>query len=118
MERIARELRKIKSRKDIKDDARPRTASAQSVEATSPTTEQYPTTPSRDRGLSFKRSLRRMRSNTGLTENVTLRPISRNNEPTIQEVPAFNADEMKRRRQDWESQQTMRSQNSNANMNV
>lgn len=116
LERIARELRKMKSRNNIKDDVRPRTASAQSSDAVLTTVlDQPPPTPAKDRGLNFKRSLRKMRSNVGLADNISSRPTSRN-ESGSQEVPAFDADEMRRRRQDWESQQKMRSQTSHANM--
>jgi hypothetical protein len=115
LERIARELRKMKSRNNIKEDTRPRTASAQSTE-TSPIMEQIPSTPVRDRGLNFKRSLRRMRSNTVLTDNSTTRAVSFNHETVTQGAPAFDADVMKRQRQEWESQQKLRDQNSYANM--
>nr|KAK5437286.1 hypothetical protein LTR18_009148 [Exophiala xenobiotica] len=117
LERIARELRKMKSRNNIKEDTRPRTASAQLTE-TSPIMEQTPSTPVRDRGLNFKRSLRRMRSNTVLTDNSTTRAVSFNHETVTQGAPAFDADVMKRQRQEWESQQKLRNQNSYTNMNA
>ena len=117
LERIARELRKMKSRNNIKDDARPRTASAQSTDAVMTTADldQPPPTPAKDRGLNFKRSLRKMRSNVGLNDNGSSRPPSRS-EHTTQAVPAFDADEMRRRRQDWESQHKLRGQTSHANL--
>lgn len=112
LERIARELRKMKSRNNVKDDPRPRTAS----EAT---TEQPPPTPSKDRGLNIKRSLRRMRSSTGfLDSNGAGRPTSRSTEQATQAIPSFDALEMKRRRQEWESQQQSRNQDSSVDMNA
>ncbi|OAP58945.1 hypothetical protein AYL99_06242 [Fonsecaea erecta] len=108
LERIARELRKMKSRTNVKDDFRPRTPSY-SAEMNGPDNhDRPPPTPAKDRSLKSKLSIRRMRSNTALTEVSGTRPPSRHGEPAIQEVPAFDADEMNRSRQRWETQQKMK----------
>jgi hypothetical protein len=98
LERIARELRKIKSRNNIKEEqVRPRTASGPSIDSEAGTA-----IPGKDRTLKMKRSFRRMRSNTAISETPTGRPSSRNDDHA-QGVPSFDADEMKRRRQEWEA---------------
>ena len=106
LERIARELRKIKSRNNVKDDQRPRTPIAPSSDMTmiAEDSERPPTTPSKDRSLRGKLSLRRMRSSTGLSESNSVRSL-RQGEPTIQEMPAFDAEQMSKSRQKWEIQQ-------------
>jgi hypothetical protein len=114
LERIAREIRKMKSRSNVKDEPRPRTASMPYGESTTKETSDHaPPTPSKDRGLKIKRSLRRMRSNTGLDGNG-----SRNDEQVAQDIPAFNAHEMKRRREEWEAQQKLRNQVAFVEMNL
>ncbi|KAL2415418.1 hypothetical protein ABEF95_006010 [Exophiala dermatitidis] len=106
LERIARELRKIKSRNNVKDDPRPRTVSSQSADATMVDGSGQPVSgPAKDRSLKLKRSLRKMRSNTGLLDGSSFRPSSRGDEPTTPTLPTFDAEEMKRKRAEWESQQ-------------
>ncbi|KAL2437435.1 hypothetical protein ABEF95_007109 [Exophiala dermatitidis] len=61
--------------------------------------------PTKDRSLKLKRSLRKMRSNTGLLDGSGFRPSSRGDEPTTPTLPTFDAEEMKRKRAEWESQQ-------------
>jgi hypothetical protein len=110
LERIARELRKIKSRNNVKEEQpRPRTASGQSIDAAMAevqVADVSPTTPGKDRSLKMKRSFRRLRSNTAASEIVAARPSSRNGDHSSHDVPAFDADEMKRKRQEWEAAQT------------
>ncbi|KIX06910.1 uncharacterized protein Z518_04886 [Rhinocladiella mackenziei CBS 650.93] len=104
LERIARELRKMKSRNNVNYEPRPRTASAPSTEIVMmDNSERPPPTPAKDRGLSIKRSIRRIRSNTS-PDDGSHRPTNRNDEQIIQEIPAFDADEMRRRRQEYDSQ--------------
>lgn len=119
LERIARELRKMKSRNNVKDDPRPRTASAQSVEATITNGSAQPLpAPEKDRSLRIKRSLRKMRSNTGLFDGGNTRPSSRGDEPVTPTLPTFDAEEMKRKRQEWESQQQSKSVTTDVVMNT
>ncbi|EXJ85796.1 hypothetical protein A1O1_06164 [Capronia coronata CBS 617.96] len=106
LERIARELRKMKSRNNIKDDQRPRTVSNQSADSSvMDGSGPPPPAPAKDRSLKLKRSLRRMRSNTNLLDGSAFRPSSRGSEPNTPTLPSFDAEEMKRKRQEWESQQ-------------
>jgi hypothetical protein len=117
LERIARELRKMKSRNNVKDDPRPRAVSNLSVDSTmldGPT--QPVPAPVKDRSLKLKRSLRRMRSNTGLMDGSAFRPSSRGDEPGTPTLPTFDAEEMKRKRQEWESQQQSRGKDTNVEM--
>ena len=106
LERIARELRKIKSRSNMRDQSRPRTASADNDIIMKDDSEQSPPTPSRDRTLRLKRSLKKMRSNGTLRDSSTSRPGSRADDHGATDVPAFDAEEMRRRREQWEAQQT------------
>ncbi|KIY02581.1 uncharacterized protein Z520_01046 [Fonsecaea multimorphosa CBS 102226] len=108
LERIARGLRKIQSRTNIKDDFRPRTPSHSSEMTLPDNYDRPPPTPAKDRSLKNKLSIRRMRSNTALSDVTSLRSPSRHGEPAIQEVPAFDADEMNRSRQRWETQQKLK----------
>jgi hypothetical protein len=117
LERIARELRKMKSRSNVKDEPRPRTVSGRSTESmTADHSEHPPPPPAKDRGLNIKRSLRRMRSSSAFVDNNGSRPSSRGDGHTTQDVPAFDVEDMKKRRQEWESQHTLRGQASLAEM--
>ncbi|EXJ85138.1 hypothetical protein A1O3_05813 [Capronia epimyces CBS 606.96] len=110
LERIARELRKMKSRSNIKDEPRPQAAFHKSADTTMMDTAGQPLpTPAKDRSLKIKRSLRRMRSNTGLLDGGSFRPPSRGDDTITQAIPTFDAEEMKRKRQEWESQQKAQS---------
>lgn len=104
LERIARELRKIKSRNTIKDEVqRPRTASVPASTTTTEVEELPPATPSKERGLRMRRSIRRMRSNTNVLD--ALRPVSRNDEQAAHGVPEYDAAVMRKRRDEWEAHQ-------------
>lgn len=104
LERIARELRRMKSRNTVREPTS-RKASVTSETAEAPVPEvvaeaQAPV--GRPRGLSFKRSLRNMRSKTNLRGDDS-RPSSRN-EDHQDSIPAFDAEEMRRKRAIWEQQ--------------
>ncbi|KIW69691.1 hypothetical protein PV04_05553 [Phialophora macrospora] len=111
LERIARELRKIKSRNNVKDDQRPRTPTAHptdmvmSMMSIMEDSERPPTTPGKDRSLKSKLSMRRMRSNTTLSESNSTRSHREQATPVM---PVFDADEMNKSRQRWETQQKLR----------
>lgn len=104
LERIARELRKIRSRSNVREDSRPKTAIA-AVPDPAMQENTPPSPPAKDRGLGFKRNLKKMRSNTGLRDSSVSRPTSRGNEGSKSDVPVFDAELMRQRRQEWEAQQ-------------
>jgi hypothetical protein len=110
LERIAREIRKIKSRGDIRDTSGNRPSTAVST-ADVVMTDKHPPlpTPGKEPRLRTKLSLSRMRSNGGLKERdintPTGAPASRDGGYDVSEVPAFDVEEMKRRRMIWEAQQ-------------
>ncbi|EXJ67056.1 uncharacterized protein A1O5_09702 [Cladophialophora psammophila CBS 110553] len=108
LERIARELRKMKSRSNVKDELRPRTPSHPPDMMVTDNYDRPPTTPAKDRSLKSKLSIRRMRSNTALSDMTGMRSPSRHGEQTAQEMPVFNADEMNKSRQRWETQQKLK----------
>ena len=105
LERIARELRKMKSSKSMKDEQRPHTPSGNPSDMTIIET---PTTPGKDRSLKSKLSIRRMRSNTALSETNSMRSLNRYMDLGVQDLPAFDANEMTKSRQKWESQQKLK----------
>ena len=100
LERIARELRKIGSRSNMRDESKPRqsfnTDETAPVEADSP-----PSTPAR--GLRWKRSLRTMRSSSRMRSGSTSRPGSRNGSIGHDDVPTFDREAMRRQREAWEA---------------
>ncbi|KAJ9604086.1 hypothetical protein H2200_011609 [Cladophialophora chaetospira] len=110
LERIARELRRIKSRSNVKDDHRPRTPSTHPTDMVMnmmsiiEDPERPPTTPGKERSLKSKLSIRRMRSNTAFSESNSMRGLSLR-EQASQEMPVFDASEMNKSRQRWETQQ-------------
>lgn len=108
LERIARELKRMKSRSSNRElNSRKGSLASESGDVPMPemTELSTSTTPaSRQRGLSLKRSIRNMRSKTNLRDDGS-RPASRTDEPVKDEVPAFDAEEMRRRRMIWEAQQ-------------
>lgn len=113
LERIARELRKIKSRSNVKEDPRPRTSSAHIAEATTmENSERVPPTPGKERSLKSKLSLRRMRSNTALSEGGSARTSTRGVEQVSPGIPAYDAGEMIKSRQKWESMQKVKGKGS------
>ena len=105
LERIARELRKMKSRNTIKDEVqRPRTASVPAVTTMMEVSEPQSTTAlPKERGLRMKRSIRRMRSHTSVSD--AKRPQSRGDEQAAQVIPDYDAALMRRRRDEWEAHQ-------------
>ena len=110
MERIAREIRKIKIRGDVRDPSRNRPSTAVSpADIVMTDDHQPPPTPSKERRLRTKLSLSRMRSNGALKERdantPSSAPVSRDGGNNLGEVPAFDVEEMKRRRMIWEAQQ-------------
>lgn len=104
LERIARELRKIGSRNNMKEEAKPRQSFNSTEETAAADGDSPPPTPGR--GLRWKRSLRNMRSSSRMRSSSASRPGSRNGSiGQMDEVPNFNADEMRRHRAVWEAQQ-------------
>lgn len=117
LERIARELRKMKSRNNVREEPRPRAASTPVNEvAMTEGSERPPPTPSK--GLKSKLSIRRMRSTTALAESGGVRSLARNGEQSPLGMPAYDADEMNKNRQRWESQQKPNPQTSAQEMNA
>jgi hypothetical protein len=108
LERIARELRKMKSRNAVREEPRPRTPSNMTTESLTTDLPERPSSSSgKERGVKTKLSIRRMRSNTGLSEVNSLRSLNPSM-GVLQETPAFNAEEMNARRQKWENQQAQK----------
>ncbi|KPI41341.1 uncharacterized protein AB675_7894 [Cyphellophora attinorum] len=110
LERIARELRRMKSSKSVRDAGASRIASVnlEPADVAIPATPTEPNAPAtgRPRGLSIKRSLRNMRSKTALRVEEPSRPSSRIEGDQQGAIPAFDAEEMRRRRMIWEAQHT------------
>jgi hypothetical protein len=105
LERIARELRKIKSRGNMREQSRPGTNSVDNDIVMKDDGQEPPPTPSRERTLRLKRSLKKMRSNGTLRDASSSRPTSQADEYGASDVPAFDAEEMRRRRELWEASQ-------------
>ena len=101
LERIARELRKIKSRGNMREEPRGRNSSVTSNDVVMQDSQGQPPSPQKA-GLRLKRSLRRMRSNSVMRDSSTSRPGSRVDDYAGADVPAFDAEEMRRRREQWE----------------
>ncbi|KAK5323761.1 hypothetical protein LTR70_003249 [Exophiala xenobiotica] len=101
LERIARELRKIGSRSDLK----PRQTVNTSFEDVPMTEAESPSaTPSR--GLRFKRSFKNIRSVSRNRSSSTSRPGSRNGSyGHMEDMPDFDPEAMRRQREAWEAQQ-------------
>ncbi len=105
LERIARELRKIKSRTNIRDETRGRNLAVTSNDVVMQDSQhQQPPSPLKH-GLRLKRSLKKMRSNSMMRDSSGSRPGSRMDEHASVDVPAFDAEEMRRKRELWEAQQ-------------
>ena len=110
LERIAREIRKIRSRGNIKDAARQEQKRAKSrtrgSEPSTPTTEDHPMPFSpepKERKLRLRPSLKSMRSTGALRErdrNITSAGSSFGNDGELED---FDVDEMRRRRMIWEA---------------
>lgn len=100
LERIARELRKIRSRSSVRDESRARPTTAIAREEPVADAEQPSAV---GKTLRLKRSLKKMRSSGGLRDTSTSRPVSRDDGvPVSTDVPAFDAEEMRARRLAWE----------------
>ena len=110
LERIAREIKRIRSRADIKDVSKRRPSTATSSADVVMTDDKQPhPAPGKERNLRPKLSLRRLRSNSALKERdanmPSSTPASRDGGNHFGEVPAFDVEEMKRTRMIWEAQQ-------------
>lgn len=111
LERIAREIRKIKSRGDIRDAAKPRSHPAVSTDVTMTDADAPPpSTAGKEKKVRLRPSLMKMRSNSALRErdanSAGSAPSSREGSRVENEdPPAFDVDEMKRRRMVWEARQ-------------
>lgn len=102
LERIARELRKIGSRNNIREEsqARPQTSyrepETQTLDEDSP-----PATPGR--GLRLRRSFRNLRSVSRSRSGSTSQPGSRRGSMHKDKIPTFDAEAMRRQREVWEA---------------
>ena len=110
LERIAREIRKIRSRGDIREVSRIRPSTVVPPADVMMTDDSPPpTTPGKERRIRPKLSLSRMRSNGALKERdvntPSSAPASRDGGNGTGDVPAFDVEEMKRERMIWEAQQ-------------
>ena len=110
LERIAREIRRIKSRGDVKDASKTRPSTAVTVADVVMTDDQQPpSTPGKERRIRPMLSLKKMRSNSALRERDINKPasapVSRDGANDLGGLPAFDVEEMKRRRMIWEAQQ-------------
>ena len=120
LERIAREIRKIKSRGDIREIPRSRPSTAVPAAGVVMTDDnQPPPTPSKERRLRHMLSLSKIRSNGALKKRdvntTSSAPASRDGGSDMGEVPAFDAEEMKRRRMIWEAQEKKKAKHSEHN---
>ncbi|KAJ9659409.1 hypothetical protein H2198_003138 [Neophaeococcomyces mojaviensis] len=104
LERIARELRKIGSRSNIRDESKPRPAIQTNYDTTMAEGDSPPPTPGRS--LRSKLSLRNMRSSSRVRSGSQSRPVSRNGSAShMEDIPDFDAEKMRREREVWEAQQ-------------
>ena len=120
LERIAREIRKIRSRGDIRDTSRSKQSTASLPTDVSMTDDNPPPpTPGKERRIMPKLSLSRMRSNGALKETDANAPSSalacKDSRNDAGDVPAFDVEEMKRRRMIWEAQQKKKAKDSRQN---
>lgn len=110
LERIAREIRKIRSRGDIRDAARSRPSTTMAVDVSVTDADKPGATPGNERKLRLRPSLMKMRPNGALREkdanSAGSRPTSREDDGFEGESPpTFNVEEMKRKRMVWEARQ-------------
>ncbi|KAK5952958.1 hypothetical protein OHC33_006079 [Knufia fluminis] len=105
LERIARELRKIGSRGNMREESKPRqTINTSFEDVPMAEAESPPATPGR--GLRFKRSLKNIRSASKGRSTSTSRPPSRNGSyGHMDDMPNFDQEAMRRQRKAWEAQQ-------------
>ena len=115
LERIAREIKKIRSRGDIREAAKSRAAPTVATDLP-PTDNDHSRapTPGKERKLHVRPSLTRMRSNSALKEkdpnSAGSAPSSRDGHGSDSAAsPAFDVEEMKRKRMVWEARQRMNS---------
>jgi hypothetical protein len=104
LERIARELRKMKSKSSMREEHRGRNLSVTSTDVVMQDSQNQQPAPQKG-GLRLKRSLRRMRSSNAIRDTSTSRAGSRHEGLAETDMPAFDAEEMRRRRELWEAQQ-------------
>ncbi|KAL8243875.1 hypothetical protein R6Q59_010133 [Mikania micrantha] len=98
LERIARELRRMRSRSNVKDESKSRSLVREQSQGP-----EESSTPA-GKTLRLKRSLKKMRSSSGLRESSS-RPHTSEGATIPHDVPAFDAEEMRLRRQAWEASQ-------------
>lgn len=116
LERIARELRRIRSRGSIRSQSRSRhSAPVVAEDEPMPDVPTPPPTPGKDRTLRFKRSLRNIRGSSigvlrekdGNSRPATATASGRNSSEEASSpekaVPAFDVEQMKARRLEWEA---------------
>ena len=112
LERIAREIKKIRSRGDLREASKQRSnppfPDVDMTDAAAPT-------PPKERKLLHKLSLKKMRSNNTLREADGNRPGSGasnrdGEENAASDIPAFDVEEMKRRRMIYEAQEKKQQQ--------
>lgn len=107
LERIAREIRKMKSRGNVREDSgsRPTTAIARAEPI--PVLPKTPSSVSKERSLRLKRSMKKMKSNGVLRDtDANSRAASGENELKEHDtIPAFDPETMKQQRVAWEAQQ-------------
>ena len=113
LERIAREIKKMRSRGDLREASKPR--SNTTVPDIDMTDGAVPT-PAKERKLRSKLSLKKLRSNNTLREADGNRPGSgasnRDGEENVGgDIPAFDVEEMKRRRMIYEAQEKKQKKN-------
>lgn len=104
LERIARELRKIGSRSNMREEPTPRPQSPvvqTTIEMpTNTDADSPPSTPAGGRSLRWKRSLKNIRSSSRMRSNTTSRPGSRNGSVGQgEDVPAFDAESFRRQKE-------------------
>lgn len=118
LERIAREIRKIRSRGDIRDAARSKPSSGSAADISMVDVDgPRPPSSGKDRKLRLRPSLKKMRSNSALRETDANSALSA---PTSSDggpfegtrPPVFDKDEMQRRRMVWEAQQKKKNKGS------
>lgn len=106
LERIARELRKIGSRNNMREDSLPRPRSpamhsfTEEPSNSQPEADSPPPTPAGGRGLRWKRSLKNIRSSSRMRSTSTSRPGSRNGSVGQgEDVPTFDAESFRRQKE-------------------
>ena len=110
LERVAREIKRIRSRGDLREESRPASTTAPPADVVMPDDLALPPTPGKEKRVRPKLSLKKMRSNNTLRETDGNRPGSLASSKDGQaenpsQPPAFDVEEMRRRRMIWEAQQ-------------